>query len=62
MQEEKLQLQQEADTLTQQLQAVLSKSFARKITFDAETPIDKTLGYLQSVISVGSRHCLVTEG
>ena len=52
MQEEKLQLQQEAEKLAQQLQAVLSDKFARRSTFDADTPIDKTLGYLQSIIGV----------
>ncbi|KAL3135611.1 3',5'-cyclic-nucleotide phosphodiesterase pde1 [Trebouxia sp. C0009 RCD-2024] len=51
MQGEKDRLQQEADKLAQQLQAVLSEKFVQRCTFDAETPIDKTLGYLQSVIS-----------
>lgn len=54
MREEKLQLQQEAEDLAHQLQAVLNDKFARRGTFDAETPIDKTLGYLQSVISVSA--------
>ena len=54
MQEEKACLQQEAEKLAQQLQAVLSEKFVRQGTFDAETPIDKTLGYLQSVISVSA--------
>ncbi len=54
MQEEKLRLQQEAEKLAQQLQAVLNDKFVRRNTFDAETPIDKTLGYLETVISVSS--------
>ena len=52
MQEEKARLQQEADKLAQQLQTLLSEKFVQQGTFDAATPIDKTLGYLQSVISV----------
>ncbi|DBA66901.1 TPA: hypothetical protein ACH3X2_002024 [Trebouxia sp. C0005] len=51
MQEEKLRLQQEAEKLAQQLQAVLNDKFVRRNTFDAETPIDKTLGYLETIIS-----------
>lgn len=52
MQGEKDRLQQEADQLAQRLQAVLSEKFVERGSFDAETPIDKTLAYLQSVISV----------
>ena len=52
MLEEKLRLQQEAGKLAEQLQAVLNDKFVRRNTFDAETPIDKTLGYLETVISV----------
>ena len=52
MQEEKVRLQQEAENLAQQLQAVLNDKFVQRHTFDADTPIDKTLGYLQSVITV----------
>ena len=61
MQEEKELLRQEAENLAQQLQAVLNDKFARRGTFDADTPIDKTLNYLQDVISVsaGPSMCLV---
>ena len=52
MQEDKARLQQEAEKLAQRLQAVLSEKSARRGTFDAETPIDKTLSYLQNIISV----------
>ncbi len=52
MQEEKLKLQEEAEKLAQQLQAVLNDKFVRRNTFDAETPIEKTLGYLETIISV----------
>lgn len=59
MQEEKARLQHEAEKLAQRLQAVLSEKFVRRGTFDAETPIDKTLGYLQSIMSVsGAQHFL----
>ena len=51
MLEDKLRLQEEADMLTQRLEAVLHDKFERK-TFDADTPIDKTLAYLQCVIKV----------
>ena len=54
MQEEKARLQQEAEKLAQQLQAVLNEKFVPRGAFDAETPIDKTLGYLQCVISVSA--------
>lgn len=53
MQGEKDRLQQEAEKLAQRLQAVLKGKFLERGSFDADTPIDKTLGYLQSIISVG---------
>ena len=66
MQEEKLKLQEEAEKLAQQLQAVLNDKFVRRNTFDAETPIDKTLGYLETIISVSlpfqpAVNCCCTE-
>ena len=51
MLEDKLRLQEQADSLSQRLEAVLHDKFERK-SFDAATPIDKTLAYLQSVIQV----------
>ncbi len=51
MLEDKLRLQEQADSLSQRLEAVLHDKFVRK-TFDADTPIDKTLAYLHSVIRV----------
>ena len=51
-QEEKQRLELEAHTLAQQLQAVLSDKFAPQTGFDADTPIDKTLKMLQSIIGV----------
>jgi len=49
--EDKVRLQEQADSLSQRLEAVLHDKFERK-SFDADTPIDKTLMYLQSVIQV----------
>ena len=54
MQEETAKLQQEAENLAQQLRAVLNDQLVHRSTFDADTPIDKTLGFLQNVICVSS--------
>ena len=52
--QEKAKLQQEADSLAEQLEAVLHDKFATSGTsFDADTPIDKTRKFLQSIIMVG---------
>ncbi|DBB07279.1 TPA: hypothetical protein ACH3X3_008783 [Trebouxia sp. C0006] len=51
--EDKVRLQEQADSLSQRLEAVLHDKFERK-SFDADTPIDKTLAYLQSVIQGSS--------
>ena len=61
MLQDKLRLQEQADSLSQQLEAVLHDKFERK-RFDADTPIDKTLAYLHHVIKVRSpvpslHHC-----
>ena len=53
MLEDKLRLQQQADNLEQRLDAVLHDKFHTK-SFDAATPIDKTLSFLHSVIKVSS--------
>lgn len=51
--QEKAKLQQEADSLAEQLEAVLHDKFATTGTsFDADTPIDKTRKFLQSIIMV----------
>lgn len=47
-------MQEENDNLSRQLKAVLSDKFVPRAGFDAQTPIDKTLGYLERVIAVGS--------
>ena len=52
MQQERLQLQQQAESLAQRLEAVLSDKFVARTAFDADTPIDKTLAFLQDVIKV----------
>lgn len=45
-----------ADTLSERLEAVLHDKFAPRagINFDADTPIDKTLNMLQSIIAVSN--------
>lgn len=50
--EEKRQLQLEADSLAQRLEAVMHDKFQPRAGFDADTPIDKTLNFLQSCIGV----------
>lgn len=54
MLEEKAKLQNQADTLSERLEAVLHDKFAPRSgsSFDADTPIDKTLNMLQKIISV----------
>ena len=52
MEQERLQLQQQAESLAQRLEAVLSDKFVARSAFDADTPIDKTLAFLQDVIKV----------
>lgn len=54
-QEEKGRLEAEAQALAQQLQAVLCDKFSPQTDFDADTPIDKTLKILQTVIGVSKR-------
>ena len=57
MQQEQDRLQHQASSLADQLQAVLQeKRHRRRLSFDAETPVDKTLNYLQSVISVSNSY------
>ena len=52
MQEEQRKLQHEAKSLAQRLEAVLQDKFTPRNGFDADTPIDKTLQFLQRVIAV----------
>ena len=52
MSQEKERLQQEADSLAQRLEAVMHDKFNSRTSFDADTPIDKTLSFLQSFIAV----------
>ena len=55
MEQEKLLLQKQAETLAQRLDAVISGKFgSRDCGFDSDTPIDKTQAFLQGVIKVGS--------
>ena len=52
IQGEKQQLEKEAQSLAEQLQAVLNDKFVPKTGFDADTPIDKTLKMMQAIIGV----------
>ena len=53
MHEQQVRLQQEADSLAQRLEVILHDKFQHRHTgFDSDTPIDKTLGFLQGVIAV----------
>jgi len=59
--EQQLLLQKEAEGLAQRLEVVLHDKFQHRHSgFDADTPIDKTLTFLQGVIQTRSHaHCLV---
>ncbi len=52
MHEEQRKLQREARSLAQRLEAVLQDKFTPRNGFDADTPIDKTLQFLEGVIAV----------
>lgn len=53
MEQERVQLQHQAACLAEQLDAVLADKFVpRPDVFDSDTPIDKTLAFLQQVIKV----------
>lgn len=52
MHEEQRKLEREARSLALRLDAVLKDKFTPRTSFDADTPIDKTLKFLQKVIAV----------
>lgn len=53
MEQERLQLQQQAMSLAERLEAVLTDKFVpRTDVFDSDTPIDKTLAFLQDISNV----------
>lgn len=54
MLDEKFRLQQESKALSQHLNALLNDKFGPQINkgFDADTPIDKTLAFIQFIIAV----------
>lgn len=55
MEQEKLQLQQQALSLSQRLEAMLSGKLGLTAkSFDSDTPIDKAQAFLQDVIKVCS--------
>ena len=51
--EEQRKLEREARSLALRLDAVLKDKFTPRTSFDSDTPIDKTLKFLQEVIAVG---------
>lgn len=56
MHEQQLRLQQEAEGLAQRLEVILHDKFQhRQAGFDSDTPIDKTLNFLQAIIRVSWR-------
>ena len=58
MREEKMQLQTEAQAMAERLHAVVQDKFRPvKSQFDADTPIDKALSFLQSCIKVTRISC-----
>lgn len=53
LQQEKERLESKAAELTQRLDAVMHDKFEHQSAgFDADTPIDKTLNFLHSIIAV----------
>ena len=52
MQAQTRRLQREANSLARRLEAVMHDKHKPNTSFDAATPIDKTLEYLQNVIMV----------
>ena len=53
MHEQQIRLQEEADGLAQRLEVILHDKFSHRHSgFDSDTPIDKTLNFLQGCISV----------
>lgn len=57
-QEDKAKLEREAHALAEQLQAVLSNKYVPQTDFDADTPIDKTLKILQTIMGVSIVPCM----
>lgn len=56
MREEKMQLETEAQAMAEQLHALVQDKFQPvKSRFDADTPIDKALSFLQSCIKVSKK-------
>jgi len=55
MQAEARKLQREANSLARRLEAVMHDKLKARTSFDATTPIDKTLEYLQNAIMVSSQ-------
>ena len=55
MHEQQIRLQEEAAGLAQRLEVILHDKFSHRHSgFDSDTPIDKTLNFLQGCISVST--------
>lgn len=50
--QERAQLQRQAESLARRLEEVLQEKAPVRAEFDAETPIDKTMTFLQDIIKV----------
>lgn len=61
MQAEARKLQREANSLACTLEAVMHVKHKPRTSFNAATPIDKTLEYLQNVLMVSSLHHAVVH-
>ena len=58
MHEQQVRLRQEADGLAQRLEVIMHDKFQHHHSaFDSDTPIDKTLSFLQAFIGVISCQC-----
>ena len=62
MHEQQLRLQQEAEGLAQRLEVILHGNFqSHQTEFDSDTPIDKTITFLQAVIAVTPVLCVLLD-
>ena len=59
LQEQHLRLQQQAEGLAKRLEVVLHDKFGHRHSgFDSDTPIDKTLNFLEGIVEVSPLHNL----
>ena len=61
MHDTQLRLQEEAQGLAQRLEVILHDKFQKRhVGFDSDTPIDKTLNFLQSILAVSETHTSIS--